>query len=258
MKKRLFAIVLCFLYLYGPLVTETNAKTSIDSKLLYDTLITTLDPQIGKAIEEYHKKVSTYATYSKNYGLYDIVILDIKRENEGGYSFVVKLQLSTFEHAHNPPHFKETITMKVSPIGYEVMDYKHEVDETFNEIEKFYDETIRDIKQSFNLNLNGYKRYNLTELLRDSNNENNLKALHAIAIEKVHSLINFEDLKPPLVNIINPITFLKGNTGYILFKTSNGTNVVYSVSKINHIWTVTDEKKKKGKLMEKKLLWYIK
>jgi hypothetical protein len=40
-------------------------------------------------------------------------------------------------------------------------------------------------------------------------------------------------------------------------KTSEGTNVVYSVSKINNVWTITDEKKKQGKMMEKKLLWYI-
>jgi hypothetical protein len=256
-KKMLPGILLCCIFLYSPMVSETHAETKMDSELLYDTLLTTLDPHISKAMEDYHKKVSTYANYSMNYSLYDIKILDIKREHEGGYSFILKLVLSTFEHAHNPPHFTETITMRVSPLGYEVIDYKHEVDETFNEIEGFYEETIRDIKQSFHLDLNGYKRYNLTELLRNSNRANNLEALHSIAIEKFHSIITSDDLKPPLLNIISPMTYLKGNTAYILFKTSDGTNVVYTVSRKDNRWTVTDEKMKKGKEMEKKLLWYM-
>jgi hypothetical protein len=257
LKRILTAILLCFIYLLGPFVAETSSTAKIDSKLLYDTLITTLNPQISKAIEDYHKKLSTYATYSMNYGLYNIDLLDIKREHEGGYSFIVKIMLSTFEHAHNPPHFKETITMRVSPVGYEVLDYKHEVDETFRQIEGFYEETISDIKQSFQLDLNGYKRYNLTELMQHSNQVNNLEALHDIVIEKFKSFVTSEDFKPPLLNIIYPITYVKGNQAYILFKTSDGTNVVYSVTKKNHNWTVTDEKTKKGKRMEKKLLWYI-
>lgn len=64
------------------MVTETPCKTKIDGELLYDTLLTTLAPHISKAMEDYHKNVSTYATYSMNYGLYDIQILDIKREHE--------------------------------------------------------------------------------------------------------------------------------------------------------------------------------
>lgn len=77
-----------------------------DYKLIYDTLITTLYPSIDKEIINYYG-------YPKQFGLYDAKILSIKREHEGGFSFNAKVQVSTFEHAHNPPYGKETMTFNI-------------------------------------------------------------------------------------------------------------------------------------------------
>ena len=49
-----------------------------DYKLIYDTLLTTLDPSIQKEIINYYG-------YPKQYGLYDAKILSIIREHEGQF-----------------------------------------------------------------------------------------------------------------------------------------------------------------------------
>ena len=49
-----------------------------DYKLIYDTLITSLDPSIQKEIINYYG-------YPKQYGLYDAKILSITREHEGQF-----------------------------------------------------------------------------------------------------------------------------------------------------------------------------
>jgi hypothetical protein len=76
-----------------------------DYKLIYDTLITTLDPSIQKEIINYYG-------YPKQYGLYDAKILSIIR-HEGQFGFITKVQVTTFEHAHDPPYGKETMTFKI-------------------------------------------------------------------------------------------------------------------------------------------------
>ena len=79
-----------------------------DYKLISDTLLTTLFLSIDKEIIHYYG-------YPKQFE--DAKILRITREHEGSFDFNIEVQVTTFEHAHDPPYGKETITFTISPFG---------------------------------------------------------------------------------------------------------------------------------------------
>ncbi|MEH7614032.1 DUF3888 domain-containing protein [Gottfriedia acidiceleris] len=140
MRKKfyLFITISLFIFFIQPYVIKAS-QNEVNNKLLHDTLLTTLDPHISDGVEEYYG-------YHKQYGLYDAKILNIKREREGSFSFLAKVQVNTFEHAHNPPYGKETMTFDVSPMGIKRINYVHEGDEEEKKLKQFYIETISDIK----------------------------------------------------------------------------------------------------------------
>ncbi|MGE7919370.1 DUF3888 domain-containing protein [Viridibacillus sp. NPDC093762] len=220
-----------------------------DYKLIYDTLLTTLDPSIQKEIINYYG-------YLKQYGLYDAKILSIIREPEGQFSFIVKVQVTTFEHALDPPFSKETMTFNISPFGVKTISFKHEGDKLEKDINEFYKATLSDIKQSFNLNLESYSSYTYNQLQYQTELNNEFKSLLNI-VEEIVTNILLPERKIPYKNVIDPVAFIKGNTGYILFKKSDGTNVIYKVQKKDGNWIVTDENSKQGKKMDYKLPWYV-
>src|SRR5699024_3272644 len=140
-QKLFFVLSIClFLILIQP--NDTYAEQNkIDYNLLSDTLVTLLNPHIAEAVEHYYG-------YNKSYGLYDIEILSISREEEGGFRFRVKVQVNTFEAAHNPPYGKETIIFEVAIDKVEVIEFIHKGDEKERKIKHFYDETISDIRKT--------------------------------------------------------------------------------------------------------------
>lgn len=222
---------------------------NLDNKLLHDTLLTTLSPFISDQVNNYYDEF-------KQFGLYDAQILSIVREREGGYSFKVKVQVETFEHAHNPPYGKETITFEINSAGVKVIGFIHKGDKEEEKVKKFYQETITDIKKSFNLNLNTYVPYTYNQLFYKSEKQKEYKSLSEI-VEKIIVNIPYADIKPPLKNVIKPVTFIKDNNGYILFKRADGTNEVYTVEKKYNKWQVIERKNKQGKKMKKELVWYM-
>jgi len=249
MRKLTFILTVTITLLIIPNNTYAQSKQP-DYKLLYDTLITTLYPSIEQEIINYYG-------YPKQYGLYDAKILSIIREPEGQFSFIAKIQITTFEHAHDPPYGKEIMTFKISPFGVKTISFKHKGDKEEKEINEFYSATLSDIKQSFNLNLEPYSSYTYNQLQYQSEINNEFKSLFNIAEEIVTNIL-LPERKIPYKNVIDPVTFIKGNTGYILFKRSDGTNVIYQVQKKDGNWIVTDKKSKQGKKMDYKLLWYVK
>lgn len=248
MKKLTYILIATITFLMIPNKICAQSERP-EYKLLYDTLITTLDPSIQKEIIQYYG-------YPKQYGLYDAKILSITREHEGQFSFIAKVQVTTFEHAHNPPYGKETMTFSISPFGVKTIRFKHEGDKEEKEINEFYNATLSDIQQSFHLNLESYSSYTYNQLQYQAELNNEFKSLFTIAEEIVTSILSPES-KIPYKNVINPVTFIKGNTGYILFKKSNGTNVIYQVQKQDGNWIVTNKNSKQGKKMDYKLPWYV-
>lgn len=218
-----------------------------DEQLIRDTFITILNPFIEKEIDHYYG-------YPKQYGLYDVKILKIVKESQ--FSFKVSVEVTTFEHAHSPPYSKEIITFEVSPTGVITLRYIHEADDVEKAINAFYRATLLDIQQSFKLDLASYTSYRYDQLQYQAEINNDMKSLAMIA-EEIVTHILFPERKIPYKNVIDPVTFIKGNIGYMLFKRADGTNVSYQLQKKDGTWIVTDKTSKPGRKMEDLLPWYI-
>lgn len=246
MKK--FAYVLMFIFTMFILPCKIYAQSEqADEQLIRDTFITILNPFIEKEIDHYYG-------YPKQYGLYDVKILKIVKESQ--FSFKVSVEVTTFEHAHSPPYSKEIITFEVSPTGVSTLRYIHEADDVEKAINAFYRATLLDIQQSFKLDLASYTSYRYDQLQYQAEINNDMKSLARIA-EEIVTHILFPERKIPYKNVIDPVTFIKGNIGYMLFKRADGTNVSYQLQKKDGTWIVKDKKSKPGKKMEDLLPWYI-
>ncbi|KMN39590.1 DUF3888 domain-containing protein [Lysinibacillus sp. LK3] len=246
MKK--FAYVLMFIFTMFILPCKIYAQSEqADEQLIRDTFITILNPFIEKEIDHYYG-------YPKQYGLYDVKILKIVKESQ--FSFKVSVEVTTFEHAHSPPYSKEIITFEVSPTGVITLRYIHEADDVEKAINAFYRATLLDIQQSFKLDLASYTSYRYDQLQYQAEINNDMKSLAMIA-EEIVTHILFPERKIPYKNVIDPVTFIKGNIGYMLFKRADGTNVSYQLQKKDGTWIVTDKTSKPGKKMEDLLPWYI-
>ncbi|MCR6522174.1 DUF3888 domain-containing protein [Lysinibacillus capsici] len=246
MKK--FAYVLMFIFTMFILPCKIYAQSEqADEQLIRDTFITILNPFIEKEIDHYYG-------YPKQYGLYDVKILKIVKESQ--FSFKVSVEVTTFEHAHSPPYSKEIITFEVSPTGVSTLRYIHEADDVEKAINAFYRATLLDIQQSFKLDLASYTSYRYDQLQYQAEINNDMKPLAMIA-EEIVTHILFPERKIPYKNVIDPVTFIKGNIGYMLFKRADGTNVSYQLQKKDGTWIVKDKKSKPGKKMEDLLPWYI-
>jgi len=246
MKK--FAYVLMFIFTMFILPCKIYAQSEqADEQLIRDTFITILNPFIEKEIDHYYG-------YPKQYGLYDVKILKIVKESQ--FSFKVSVEVTTFEHAHSPPYSMEIITFEVSPTGVSTLRYIHEADDVEKAINAFYRATLLDIQQSFKLDLASYTSYRYDQLQYQAEINNDMKSLAMIA-EEIVTHILFPERKIPYKNVIDPVTFIKGNIGYMLFKRADGTNVSYQLQKKDGTWIVKDKTSKPGKKMEDLLPWYI-
>lgn len=246
MKK--FAYVLMAIFTMFILPCKIYAQSEqADDQLIRDTFITILNPFIEKEIDHYYG-------YPKQYGLYDVKILKIVKESQ--FSFKVSVEVTTFEHAHSPPYSKEIITFEVSPTGVSTLRYIHEADDVEKAINAFYRATLLDIQQSFKLDLASYTSYRYDQLQYQAEINNDMKPLAMIA-EEIVTHILFPERKIPYKNVIDPVTFIKGNIGCMLFKRADGTNVSYQLQKKDGTWIVTDKTSKPGRKMEDLLPWYI-
>ena len=246
MKKFAYVLMAIFTMFILPCKIYAQSEQAND-QLIRDTFITILNPFIEKEIDHYYG-------YPKQYGLYDVKILKIVKESQ--FSFKVSVEVTTFEHAHSPPYSKEIITFEVSPTGVSTLSYIHEADDVEKAINAFYRATLLDIQQSFKLDLASYTSYRYDQLQYQAEINNDMKSLAMIA-EEIVTHILFPERKIPYKNVIDPVTFIKGNIGYMLFKRADGTNVSYQLQKKDGTWIVTDKTSKPGRKMEDLLPWYI-
>lgn len=249
MKRLYFFIpLIVFSLLILPVSPDAN-QPDINHKSLQGALLATLQPHISEGIIDYYG-------YDKSYKLHDAEVLDIKREEEDEFSFTVEIRVSTFETAENPPYGKETMQFSISPKGVKMLDYSHVGDEEEKKLQEFYKEVLIDIKQAFHLNLLPYERYDYNQLRYKAEKQNEYDSLSHIAEEIIMNILSPE-IQPPYKNVIDPVTFLKGDEGFILFKKSDGTNFYYKVLKEDGIWKVIEQESGKGKKMKYDLLWYM-
>ncbi|HAM81730.1 DUF3888 domain-containing protein [Ornithinibacillus bavariensis] len=253
MTRKFFLVLSIWLLIMLFQPNSTNAeKNIIDNRLLLDTLVTLLNPYISGSLEHYYG-------YHKSYGLHDIKILDISREEKSEFSFTVKIQVNTFDEAHNPPYGKETIILEVDVDKVRVIKFIHEGDVWERKITDFYNEAISDILQSFKLNLTSFNKLNYEQLMFKSEKQMEYKSLSDIVTEIIDDELTTEINTPynPYKNVIAPVTFIKGHQGYILFKKADGTNIVIEVFKLNDKWVVVNKESKQGMKMKYDLLWYM-
>jgi hypothetical protein len=103
-----------------PVVHANNFKIHDDQ--LQDAFITILNPYIDEAITK-------HLGHAKQYGMYDIQILEIKRPvQQHKHSFEVTVQVKTYENAHIPPFTTETITFSIDPAKIKEVDFEHKGD----------------------------------------------------------------------------------------------------------------------------------
>jgi hypothetical protein len=114
MKRLLFA--LSMVIFFGSSTVQAEIKDTKE-KLINDTLLTTLSPHITNAVSGHYGELTQY-------DLFGAEILDINREREGGFSFIIKVQISPFKGPHNKIG-EDTITMEVTPAFVTVIKYEH-------------------------------------------------------------------------------------------------------------------------------------
>lgn len=246
MKKFLFFLI--FLTLANTNIKINAQENEIKPEIVQDTLITTLYPHIKNAMVDYYG-------YTKSFDLFNIKIKSITRKNSS-YKFDVVILIKTFEHAHNPPYGKDTIVFEITLSDIKTISYSHEKDKYEILIENFYKDTINDIKQSFNLDLSNYIEYNSSHVYYLDDEDEKFNTLSKILLDIVRNKID-PKLKSGYKNTIDPVTYIKENKGLILFKLSDGTNIVYKIKLVNDSWIVEDVLNKKGKEMPYDLLWYM-
>ncbi|REE68737.1 uncharacterized protein DUF3888 [Paenibacillus taihuensis] len=218
-------------------------------KLTNDALLTLLTPNIDKAIIQYYG-------YLKQYGLSESKVLELRRESDGEYSFNVKIEVTTFEHAHSNPYGKETITFHVSPHGVKLINYEHKGDEWELKIKKFYDEVLEDILKTFQLDLSSFKKYEYQQLAYQAE-QGRFKSLYKTNVIIQEELMKDYKAGTGTKNFIDPLTFVKDERAYILFKKADGTNHVYTLLDTQGDWRIIRQESKPGKKMPQDLLWYM-
>ena len=249
LKKLYFLIPFLVISILIQPLTPKAVQPDIDPISLHDALLATLQPHISKGIVDFYG-------YDKSYGLYDAQVLDIKREKEGEFAFTIEVRVNTFEAAENPPYGKETMRFGINSKGVKLIDFTHVGDKNEKKLTRFYKEVLIDIQKSFHLNLLPYEQYNYNQLRYKAEKHNEFDSLTHIVEEIVINILSPE-IQPPYKNVIDPVTFIKDDEGFILFKKTDGTNFYYTVKKENGIWKVVDQESGKGKKMKYDLLWYM-
>ncbi|MDX8363482.1 DUF3888 domain-containing protein [Cytobacillus sp. IB215316] len=219
-KTLLILFISLLLFNVQPNVIKSN-QNELDNKLLSDTLITVLNPYISEEVAKHYG-------YYKLYGLYDVEIINLTRESEGGFSFKVTVQVKTFEHAHNSPFGEETITFEINPSSVKTINFIHKGDKEDKKVNYFYKEVLSDIQTTFNLNLKSFSKYNYKQLQHMTEKQKEYQSLLDIVKNIKVNILN-PNIEPPYKNVIDPVTFVKGNKALIIFKISDGTNIIYEV-----------------------------
>ncbi|AZU62574.1 DUF3888 domain-containing protein [Neobacillus mesonae] len=115
MKKNLLILIACLtLFSYSHVKAETVTKN--DVQLRDHLIINLLFPLIYKELEKHYGTPKQF---------YNQKILQIKKQHEGSFFFDVKVQVMTFEGAHNPPY--DLITITFSNYGspsWKTIDFK--------------------------------------------------------------------------------------------------------------------------------------
>lgn len=247
MKKiiNLFLIIVIF-------ITNINLKTKakneyIEPKNMSDTIILLLTSNIKEEIIKYYG-------YDRSFGFYNIQLKSITQKVDNKLD--VEIIVLTYEHAHNPPYGRETMSFEVSSNGVKTNYFYHETDEFEILREKFYSEVIKDVEKTFEMDFSKYNKLIRNKIYYRKDFNDTYKSLNNI-LNDIITKDNKPVIKEGYKNVIDPLTFILDNDGYIIFKKTDGTNVVYEIKLNDGIWNVVKKAERKGKVMKYLLNWYM-
>lgn len=99
-------------------VLASSQESDDFSENLQDTLLTLLTPAIDQAVKDEYGE-------PKQFDLFNAKIESIGRPYSGGFHFIIKVTIQTFEGAHNPPYGKDTFTFDITPEKTTLLKSKH-------------------------------------------------------------------------------------------------------------------------------------
>jgi hypothetical protein len=250
-------LLLVFMLFVSPLQSNiANATASFDIKIQKDTneqtfkdsLFALLYPYVFEAIANFYEEPKQFM----NEKIIEVRQLNEKQEK---YHFLVKVQLETFEHAHNPPYGKDLITFRVDLGKVTITDYAHKGDEWEKKLSRFKKAIIQEIQKAFNIDFEPYQKYEYGQLIYTAEKQKEMKSLVDINTKIVEQFQ--QQAVMGFKNVVAPFTFIMDNSGYIVYKKSDGTNIVLMLKKVDGTWSVIKEESKPGKPMKFELFWYM-
>ncbi|MGE6231434.1 DUF3888 domain-containing protein [Paenibacillus chitinolyticus] len=115
MPKLLLLCLLSILFFSSPVSAEPQ---KVSEHNITDAFLATIAPAIGNALTGYYGEL-------KQFGLYDAKIVSLERKTQGGFDFICKVAVTTFEGAHNPPYGDDILTLDISGGKIYVIKFEH-------------------------------------------------------------------------------------------------------------------------------------
>ncbi|WP_050803035.1 MULTISPECIES: DUF3888 domain-containing protein [unclassified Paenibacillus] len=113
--KLLLMCVLSIMFLPSPVSAEPLKASEHN---ITDAFLATIAPAIGNALTGYYGKL-------KQFELYDAKVVSLERKTQGGFDFICKVAVTTFEGAHNPPYGDDILTLDISGGKIHVIKFEH-------------------------------------------------------------------------------------------------------------------------------------
>ncbi|KGE17446.1 DUF3888 domain-containing protein [Paenibacillus wynnii] len=223
------------------------SAVSTDKSDHKSSLFALLYPYVNAAITEYYGRPKQYMNE-------EITKVRHVGGNQTKYHYFVDVKLDTFEHAHNPPYGQDLLTFEVKLGKATLVAYDHKGDAWEEKIKIFKKTVLQDIEKTFALDFTHYRKYDYGLLFQEAQHNAEMKPLLDISDNIMNNSLR---VKGAYVNVTAPWVFLRNNEGYIVYKKTDGMNVVIRVVKIAGVWSIMGEVSKQGVQMKPELLWYM-
>ncbi|MBD7938485.1 DUF3888 domain-containing protein [Cytobacillus sp. Sa5YUA1] len=240
MKKIVTLLLLIFILFPNGIVA------SEDSSVVSDALLTSLAPILTEKIHQYYG-------YEKQYNLYDTEIKKLKW-NRKGYHMILKLEITTYEEGYLPPYGQDSLVLDLTPLGPEVITYKHKGDEEEKKVNHFYRKVANDMEHSFKKRWRRYHqtRFNQFQFLASKNGWTD----RLIPVMQVVKDINNETTSK-YKNTIQPLIYFNKEEILILYKNKSGMNEMITLRHFGNGWKVDKREQKQGKKMTEQILSHM-
>ncbi|TPG70886.1 DUF3888 domain-containing protein [Brevibacillus laterosporus] len=201
----------------------------IPSEPIQGALILTMNPHVIKAITHYYG-------YPRAYDLSSVRVVGVSRSMNQPHSYEAVFQVRTYEGNHAPPFSIETIKLAVHPDGVQLTGYSHQGDEWEAKRKVEEQQVQKEFEDYFHIQLAGYQQmsyYQIAHRYRDDPD-------NALLLFNQELISQKEAIQKQ--SYLLPMTFLGKRDGYILYKRSDGSQIVYFLLKELGSWKLSKMK----------------